>query len=248
MTHSKQAGFTITEMLAAVIISMLMGAAMISFMITWLQGFAAVSTRDTLTTNSRRALSIISDDLRVASNAVDYNQWPDTNAPLVAASTLGSSPADTDQRYYWRSYSHALILIRLARDAAGDPIFDDATNFVGKKDNYVYFVDQDTDTLYRRVIPVPQTDYPSNALTLANCTPQLTWGGCPATDTKLAENVGINGDGTPAFNISYYNNVGTPVSGATSVRSVVINLTLTANQNGTPITVTNSLKMEFRNN
>jgi type II secretory pathway pseudopilin PulG len=248
MTRTKETGFTISELLAAVVISMVLGAAMIGFMITWLQGFAAVSIRDAMTTNSRRALSIISDDLRATSNAVDYNQWPDTNAPLVAATTLDSSPADTDQRYYWRSYDHALILIRPARNASGSPIYDDATNFVGKKDNYVYFVDQNTRTLYRRVIPVPQTTYPTNILTLTNCTPQLTWGGCPATDLKLVENVGINGDSTPAFNISYYNNVGTPVTGATSVRSVVINLTLTANQNGTPITVTNSLKMEFRNN
>jgi type II secretory pathway pseudopilin PulG len=248
MTVQAQRGFTVVELIIAVVVAMLLSLALVGFMTSWLGGFSINTARDELSTNNRRALSILSDEVRAASNAVDYNQWPDTNAPLTAATALGSSPADTDQRYYWRSYDHSLILIRPARTTTGDPIYDDATNFVGKKDNYVYFVDQDTHTLYRRSIPVPQSTYPTNALAIANCTPQRTWGGCSSYDLKLVDNVGTNNDGTPAFNISYYNNVGTPVTGSTSVRAVVIGLTLTKTQGGTPITVTNSLKMEFRNN
>ena len=246
--NKHSSGFTIIEMLVAVVVSMLLGAAIISFMITWIGGYATTNTRTNLRTDNRRALNIISDDIRMASNAVDYNQWPDDNAPTAPATTLGSSPADTDQHYYWRSTEHQLILIRPALDAAGNVIYDDPVNFIGRKDNFIYYVDTSTRTLYRRAVPVPVSVYPANAFLIAHCGVPTAVGGCPGSDFLLARNVGINPDGTPAFNISYYNKVGIPVSGATSVRAVVISLTLSLTQSGQPISVTNNIRMEFRNN
>lgn len=244
----RQQGYTIVELIAAIAITMILAAGLIGFMITWLQGYSASAVRASLTTDSRKALSMLSDDIRATSNAVDYNQWPDINAPSTPATMLGSSPADTDRAYYWRSYEHSLILLRPARNSSGAPIYDDAVNFTGKKDNYVYFVDTTTMTLYRRTIPVPQSVYANNTEVLKSCSPQRDVGGCPDGDIKLTGNVAKNADGTPAFTISYYNDIGTPVIGATSVRAIVITLTLSSTQAGTPVNVTNSLRMEFRNN
>lgn len=245
---SRPAGFTTVELIVAVTISMLIAAGIMMYMVAWIGGYAITSARTNLRTDSRRALSIISDDIRLASNAVDYNQWPDDNAPTAPATLLGSSPADTDQHYYWRSSAHQLILIRPARTVTGNVIYDDPANFTGKKDNYVYYVDTVSKTLHRRTIPVPASTYPTNALAISNCGPPTVVGGCSSNDFVLARNIGFNGDGTPAFNISYYNNVGTPISGATSVRAVVISLTLSVTQNGQPLSVTNNIRMEFRNN
>lgn len=244
---NKPHGFTTIELVIAITVSALLTGTLITIMLTWLGGYAITSARTTLRADSRRALTILSDDIRSASNAVDYNQWADDNAPLAPATTLGSSPADTDQPYFWRSSTHQLLLIRSPRDSSGNAIFDDATTFTGKKDNYVYYVDA-SNKLYRRAIPVPRTVYATNALVIANCGGATASGGCPSSDFLLAQNVTKNADGTPAFNISYYNNVGTPVSGATSVRAVVITLTLSVTQNGKPISITNSIRMEFRSN
>lgn len=234
--------------MVAVVVTMVLAAAIIGAIVAWLESFAASQIRNSLETDVRRALNIISDDVRATSNAVDYNQWPDNNAPTSYSMELGSSPADTDQHYFWRSGSHSLILIRPARDDAGEVIYDDPAEFTGKKDNYVYYVNTSTRTLYRRTIPVPLSDYPDNALTIHTCGTPTAIGGCPGNDFKLADNVKVESDGTPGFEISYYNNVGISVTGATSVRSVVITLNLSVKQGDHDIAVKDSIKMVFRNN
>lgn len=218
---SRQAGFTLVELLVTMVLMSILALMLPNFIANWLQASSEAQARSDLLLNAETALDTINQDIRLSGGTDQNNRWPDQNAPTAPGNLYG-----------WTSSNQVLVLAKAAFDSGNNAIFSDPAKYITEKDNEVYYLSGGT--LYRRTIAS------SNASDAAvtTCPPADATASCPA-DRTIAT-------GVSNFAISYYDaneDVVTP----TDARSVQLSITLKRQNGSRTITAKYDSRMVFRN-
>ena len=136
--HPSQLGFTITELLVAIIVGTILSGAIMGFMTDELKQSTVSLAKAGLLHDAQVGLDIANNDIRLSSNADDNNRWQDNYAPVAG------SP------YSWQSNSTTLILATAAVDTSGNIIWQDQNDYIPYKNNIIYFLQNGT--LYKRIL------------------------------------------------------------------------------------------------
>jgi prepilin-type N-terminal cleavage/methylation domain-containing protein len=222
MSHRRsQSGFTLTEVLIAIVVTTVVVIVLTSFLMSNLQ----TSTLETNKANILREVELSTDtitrDVRLSANADLNNRNPDANNPSGSSNQFG-----------WTSNSSVLVLATAATNTSGAIIFSDPANYVTTKNNIVYFVSNKV--LYRRTIAANVSGNKAKT----TCPSAKVTSTCPA-DKALLKNV-------TNFQVTYRdgsNNSVTP----TNARSVEVSLTASSTQYHKTQSATYSTRMVFRN-
>lgn len=245
-------GFTIVELMVGIAVSSILLIGAVGFYVTYLQQAPVTKERTRLGVDLRKAMDMISDDIRRSTGASTYNLAPDVNAPTTLAGyedVPGPTPVDADDNYYWRIGSDRLILRQTPIDSDGSPLYDDAVVASGKKNSIIYYTKDGA--LYRREVAA---DYTNNSLSTVTCSPLVPAGGCQDRDMKLVDALDLSADSP--FSIKYFSKSGAEVEldGATpdygsinQARSVQVSISLKSTTgSGQDIKVNDSALMHFR--
>lgn len=234
---SLKRGFTVVELMIAVVIVSILGVSVVSFATEQFRLYSVANTRTLLASEVQQQLQMIGDDIRSSSGVAQYNGIPDNNAPQTLLFSDTTGPAD--QKHYWRSASAQLVLERVPVTAANEPIYDDATTLAGKKDYIVYYVRDNS--LYRRVVPA---DYPNNKEVISTCASNYPAGGCDS-DRRLSTNLR---NGASGFQVTYLAKNGStvPTVDPATVQSVSVKLDVETNRSGRTIQVDDTTQVGFR--
>jgi prepilin-type N-terminal cleavage/methylation domain-containing protein len=217
---SRQAGFTLPELLIAMIVAVFMSAVIIGFMDNGLRANVIAQAQQQLLSNAQLGLDYAAKDIRLSANADDTNRWPDANAP---------NPAD---QYSWQSDGSTLILATAAQDASSNILFDDPSKYITAKDNHIYFVSNGT--LYRRILA---STISGNAA-VTTCPPASASSSCPVDKTVL-QNVS-------SFTVIYIDGSGNQVT-PSNARSILLSVTLDIHKYNQDVTASYQEQMVFRN-
>lgn len=216
----RQLGFTITELLVAIIVGTILSGAIMGFMTDELKQSTISLAKAGLLHDAEVGLDTVNNDVRLSSNADDNNRWQDTYAPV------SGSP------YSWQSDSTALVLATAAVNTGGNIIWQDANNYIPYKNNIIYFLK--SGTLYKRILAATvANNSATNTCPSANATAS-----CPA-DKVLLQNVS-------SFSVAYHDGYGQNVT-PTSARSVVLTVALSKTEYNQALTATYTAQMVFRN-
>lgn len=218
--RSSQLGFTITELLVAIIVGTILSGAIMGFMTDELKQSTISLAKAGLLHDAEVGLDTTANDIRLSSNADDNNRWQDANAPVAG------SP------YSWQSNSTTLILATAATDTSGNIIWQDANNYIPYKNNIIYFLQNGT--LYKRILAA---DVANNSA-VTSCPASSATASCPA-DRIMLQNVS-------SFSIAYHDGNGADVV-PSSARSVVLTVTLSKTEYNQALTETYTTQMVFRN-
>lgn len=218
--RTSQLGFTITELLVAIIVGTILSGAIMGFMTDELKQSTISLAKAGLLHDAEVGLDTVANDIRLSSNADDNNRWQDANAPVA------SSP------YSWQSNSTTLILATAAIDTSGNILWQDANNYIPYKNNVIYFLKNGT--LYKRILAA---DIAGNSA-VTSCPSASVTASCPA-DRVMLQNVS-------SFSVAYHDGNGTNVT-PSSARSVVLTVTLSKTEYNQALTATYTTQMVFRN-
>lgn len=221
MRKLKQSGFTIVEVLVAVIVTSLLVMVIMNFMADSLVNYAINIARRDLLVEAQEGLDKIADETRLSANADQNNRWQDTHAPNAPGNLLS-----------WSSDNDTLILATAAQNANKDIIFSDPAQYITEKNNNIYFVNNGT--LYRRIIASPVAGNAAKT----TCPRSAATGTCPA-DEALISNIS-------RFVIRYIDGNGAAVS-PTNARSIELEIDLSRQYYGRNITADYKTRMVFRN-
>lgn len=218
---SKEAGFTLVELIVAMVVLVVVSGAVITFSVNKTIEAARVSTRADLLTNAQIGLDRMANDIRLSSKADDTNRWADNNSP--------SSPTNN---YGWQSTSTTLVLATSAQTSDGTILFDDKADYITTKNNYIYYLSGGT--LYKRILAAPV----SNNSAITTCPPASVTASCPS-DKIVLTNV-------KSLSVKYYDTLNQQVDPA-SARSIQLTVQLGTTSFGQAITTNYTTRMVFRN-
>lgn len=222
MKKLNQNGYTLMELMVAVVVASLIMIGMFSFLINAIVSNSVRTARADLLREAQLALDVMLRDVRLSADVDPNNRIVDVNSPN-AGSTGGLG---------WESDADTLILATAAEDTSGNIIFADAGHYTTEKNNIIYYVSDNT--LYKRTLAAGLVD---NDMT-TSCPPTLATSVCPA-DRLSVENV-------QSLVFRYFDATNTEVAPA-NARSVEALLTLQETKFGRDISVTYSTRMVFRN-
>jgi len=218
---SKEAGFTVVELVIAMVVLVMVTGAVITFSVGKTIEAARVSTRADLLTNAQIGLDRMANDIRLSSKADDANRWPDSHSPTSPGSDYG-----------WQSNTSTLVLATSAQTSDGTILFDDKADYITTKNNYVYYLSGST--LYKRILAAAVSG--NSAVT--TCPPASATSTCPADKMVLTD---VN-----SFSIKYYDTLNQQVDPA-SARSIQLTVQLKVTTFGQPIIANYTTRMVFRN-
>jgi Tfp pilus assembly protein PilV len=250
----KNSGLTIVELLIALPVIIVVMTVILVFILTLLNDFSSLRTRQTLSTAGQTALQQIESDVKLSSaflTAVDTSSYTD-NYGTAQTKTTGNNAASWS---FTGSNANARTLILNTYATDKNPLDDTRSpvfiNQVGCSSTQIYANDVLTNTviyfifnntLYRRVL--------TQASPPATCSSPFQVQSCPAVsnrpanciidDTELLKNVS-------SFSISYYiNSVSqSPIDAYSSPNANTLNnamavdITITTTQPATPPIINN---------
>lgn len=197
--QDKQAGLTIVELTITIVMTGIVAAAMITFVISTLQTYGAASAKAELLGQAQTAADRISDDIMLSAVADVNNRIEDANSP------------DPSDPLSWAGDNDTLILATAVEDQDRNILFADPTQYITHKNNVIYYLDGGR--LMRRVLA---NDVLGNRA-VTTCPPALASGSCPA-DTVILESVS-------GFSVTYYDHLNQAVQPDES-RSVEVSINL----------------------
>ena len=216
-----QSGFTMPELLIAVVVTTMVVIVLTNFLMRNLQ----TATLETAQANIQREVELTLDkastDIRLSANADLHNRNSDSNGP-----------GGTANQYSWTSNSSTLVLATAATTSANAIIFTDPANYVTTKNNVVYFVSGGT--LYKRTIAASVVG--NSAKT--NCPSAKATAACPS-DKAMLRNV-------KTFTVTYLDGSNNSVA-PTSARSVELSLTASTVKYKKTLSASYTTRMVFRN-
>lgn len=206
MKHPR--GITALELLFATVIGAVVTLMLLQFFTIAFSSWRREDTKTIVQNNTKIAVDTVAQTIRSAKSVEATNSQPDPHAP--------GAPNDL---YSWTATSGSnatLILAVPARDAAKNLIYIDSTHTALYTDNIVYYLDPNTDILYRRTIANAQA--PNNAA-VSTCPTDQATPQCPA-DAKVVEDIAN-------LTTSYLNASGDIISQPTGTEAVTFTLTQT---------------------
>lgn len=168
-------GLSLVEMLISVAIASILVLITLQVLSRSYINWRRESTKTQLQTNTKTAVETVAQVIRSAKSVESQNSQPDANAP------------DTQNPYSWTSATGSgatLILAVPARDATGNIIFIDGTHTSLYTDNVIFYLEPNTDILYRRTIA--NATAPNNAAT-TTCPPTQSTPACPPDSKVVAD-------------------------------------------------------------
>lgn len=217
---NKTAGFTLVELLVALVVAGIISLVIGSYMVENIQQNALANIRQDTLQETQLSLDLAANDIRLSANADDNNRWPDSYAPS------GADP------YSWASNGGTLVLATAAQNTSGVIQFIDAKNYITEKNNIIYFVNNGT--LYKRTLAAPISGNAANtSCPVASSTPS-----CPA-DKQLIKNVTL-------FSVTYLDGQNLSVI-PTEARSIELHLTVSKQVYKQQISADYKTRMVFRN-
>ncbi|HIA92081.1 TPA: prepilin-type N-terminal cleavage/methylation domain-containing protein [Candidatus Saccharibacteria bacterium] len=219
-TH--QAGFTISELLVALVVTSVVIVAIFQLFTSYFGATLNNGAQVNLTNESQTILRKIVEEIRTGSAIRQQNLVPDSNAP---GGNWQTSESDV-----------VIIIATPTMNADGDFIIDPNTGSPYQTE-YVYFV-EDT-TLFRRTL-VPGGASSSSPAEETSCPEAVSSPSCPPDQVITSHYAAMN------FDFFDQNNDETP--SPSLARSLVINITLQRSGFGEPRTAENQIRMTLRNN
>lgn len=221
MSLKDEHGFTLVETIIALSITAILAFAVMNFMVDGIVNFSQEQTRSDLLNETHSALDIINNDVRLSANADENNRWQDNNAPGAPSDLLS-----------WQSNANTLVLAGAVEDSSNNIVFQDPSQYISYKNNYIFFVQNGI--LYKRTLAAPVAGNTAKT----TCPAALATSSCPA-DRQLASNVSV-------FTVKYINGEGAEVQPA-DARSIEVTLTLNVRKFKSDLTETYTTRMVFRN-
>lgn len=175
MKRRHYSGITLIEMLVSIAIASLLLLITLQVISRSYVNWRRESTRTQLQTNTKTAVETVAQVIRSAKSVEAQNSQPDSHAP------------NPENPYSWTSAADSgatLILAVPARDASGNIIYIDATHTSLYTDNVIFYLEPNTDILYRRTIA--NTVAPNNATT-TTCPPAQSTPACPPDSKVVAD-------------------------------------------------------------
>lgn len=217
--NKHEAGFTITELTITVTVTTLIVLIISAFMLRSTQTATLEMAKASILHEIQLTLDSVANDVRSSANADLNNRNPDPNAP-------------GGNQFGWTSTASTVVLATAATDSAKNIIFSDPSNYVTVKNNYIYYVSNNT--LYKRIVAADVDD--NRAIT--TCPPAIASSSCPA-DKKLLSDVS-------QFEIRYVDGNNAQVT-PTNARSIEITLTAASTKYTQTQSATYTTRMVFRN-
>jgi prepilin-type N-terminal cleavage/methylation domain-containing protein len=221
LTPRQQAGFTLVELIVAMLMTGILTLVVMNFMAHSLVQSTIESARAELLGEAQLTLDSANDDIRLSAAADDANRWPDAHAP--------NAPSDP---YSWDSTASTVILATAAEDSQHNILFEDASKYITYKDNLIYFVSGGI--LYKRTLASPE----ANNSAKTSCPQALASASCPA-DKVLLHNV-------TSFTVRYLNGLDQTVT-PSDARSIEMSVQLQVIKYRHPITASYTTRTVFRN-
>lgn len=222
-TSNTSTGFTVIELLVAMSVMGLLIIVFMNFTNNTLVQTSITSARGDLLREAQLALDLIARDIRLSSNADDFNRIPDNNAP--------DAPTNP---FSWYSDENTLVLATAAMDANKNIIFEDPLRYSSLKNNNIYYV-QDR-TLYIRTLAADQAEN----IARTSCPENIATTDCPADRKLIINNV-------ERFKIRYLSADDTEVLTPTEARSIELTLALQVKRFGRTIQSSYITRTVFRN-
>ncbi|MDX1765581.1 MAG: prepilin-type N-terminal cleavage/methylation domain-containing protein [Candidatus Saccharimonadales bacterium] len=217
--NNQQKGFTITEVLVAVVVASMVSVGILSAMIFFFADIIRADAEARLLVESQGILRQVVDDLRTGSNVLTTNTISDTNEP-----TGGWSTSNDD---------HILIVSQPAVDDDNDFIINDLTG--GPYQNeFIYFTDGME--LYKRILANPSA---SDNKAETTCPEGATSPSC-RIDRLLSENF-------EDMTFVFYDQDNVVTSDPNAARSVDISIDMFRRIFGRDIEVENNIRVTLRN-
>tara|TARA_B100002049_G_C16021348_1_gene350380 strand:- start:363 stop:1040 length:678 start_codon:yes stop_codon:yes gene_type:complete len=220
-SDTRQLGMTLPELIVAISVTVVISTVIVNFMIDNIRTSSAQSARQSLLGSARITLDKVTNDIRHSAAADDNNRWNDPHSPGAPGNQLS-----------WQSNANTLVLATAAKNTSGDIIFDDPSNYITAKNNYVYFVQNGI--LYKRIIASPV----ANNAAKTTCPEASSSPSCPK-DTVVVRDV-------KSFSVAYINADNTSVT-PSSARAVELTLTLEDKVFGESVNASYKTRMVFRN-
>lgn len=215
----KQQGYTIPELVVSI---SLLGIISVSILAIIMNYFVVITRNNTIvdmTTDAQNLLRSTVEELRYGAGVRQTNTISDANGPSGGWNTSNSS--------------FVIIIAMPTTDSSGNYIIDSLTG--GPYNNeFVYF--KSGTTLYKRTLANPSA---IGNIETTSCPSASASSTCPA-DTKLIENVN-----NMVFTLFDQDDVST--TNALLARSVKIDLTMQRDTFGSPLVLSNNIRVTLRN-
>lgn len=217
---SRQAGYTIPELIIAISLFGIISVTFLGVMTNYFANITRNNAKIDMTVNSQNLLRSTVNELRYGAGVRQTNTIPDANGP-------GSG---------WNTSNDAFVIIIAspAQDDSGDYIINPLTG-TPYINELVYF--KDGTTLYRRTLANPSATGNTKVTT---CPPASASASCPA-DAKLIENL-------DDMVFTLYDQDDNPTTDPLLARSVLIHLSMVKDTFGDPLTLENKIQVTLRNN
>ncbi|HEX5456161.1 MAG TPA: prepilin-type N-terminal cleavage/methylation domain-containing protein [Candidatus Saccharimonadales bacterium] len=215
-----QSGFTIVELTITITLMAILSVGFIAAFTNFLVSSQRTNTRIEMTNDSQNLLRVLVEELRYGAGVRQTNSITDPNAPAGG----------------WNTDNTNFVIITAvpALDSSNEYIIDPDTG-EPYMNEYVYY--KTGTTLYKRTLANPGA---TGNRSVTSCPASLASASCPA-DRELVENVG-------SMTFTLYDQDNATTTTALNARSVQIDLTLSKDTFGQPITYDNSIRITLRNN
>jgi prepilin-type N-terminal cleavage/methylation domain-containing protein len=215
-----QAGFTIVELTITITIMAILSVGFMAAFTNFLVTSQRTNTRIEMTNDSQNLLRVMVEELRYGDGVRQTNTISDPNAP--------SGGWNTDNSNF------VIITAVPALDTSNEYIINPSTG-EPYMNEYVYY--KNGTTLYKRTLANPSA---TGNRSVTSCPASVATASCPA-DRELVENVS-------SMTFTLYDQDNGTTTSAVAARSVQIDLTLSKDTFGQPITYDNSIRITLRNN
>lgn len=209
---NQEAGFTLLELLIAIVLSTIIVLVVTDFMSTNLININTDFTKTEIQNNTKLAVDTVARTIRQARSVEANNLLPDQNSP--------GAPGNP---YSWTGVagSNATLILALpSKDASGNLIYVDGLHTQLYTDDIVYYLDPSSHRLYRRVIA--NQSAPANAA-VTTCPPSKATAQCPS-DADVVDDVAN-------LTTGYLDANNNPVSSPSGTEAVLFTLTETKTVN-----------------
>jgi prepilin-type N-terminal cleavage/methylation domain-containing protein len=215
-----QSGFTIVELTITITIMAILSVGFMAAFTNFLVTSQRTNIRIEMTNDSQNLLRVMVEELRYGDGVRQTNTISDPHAPSGGWNTGNSS--------------FVIITAVPALDTSNEYIINPNTGDPYMNE-YIYY--KNGTTLYKRTLANPSA---SGNRSVTSCPASVATASCPA-DRKLVENVS-------SMTFTLYDQDNGTTASAVAARSVQIDLTLSKDTFGQPITYDNSIRITLRNN
>ena len=219
MSDNKSAGFTVVELMIVISVTSILAIAFLSILLNYFSTIARNNASIDMTASSQNLLRTTVESLRYGDGVRQTNTISDPNAPAGGWNTSNAN--------------FVIIIASPATDVNHNYIIDPSTGSPYMNE-LVYY--KSGNSLMERTLANPNA---TGDTLKTSCPASLATASCPA-DKDLADYV-------KTMSFTLYDQDAALTTDPTQARSIKIDLTMSRQMFGSPLTLTNSMRVTLRN-